>query len=553
MSGITVSGGAGGVGAKLDDMRLQAQQLATVSSELIARSGTAAAKAVDCDLLESMILSPVTGAAAEGAIVLASGSLLLVATETGVSAVFLEGAVVAYETADQVIAAATVALHNGVAFVIGVLAVPVGLVAAAGVAVVGGAWMLTVAGVNIVVEGVDSLVEGAEQTLDQIGDNPWLLLSPAGVAGHFAANSIAAYSPQEVVDRTAATYADALARLQDLAPVAAQAANEWLGDNAWIEDILTDGAPGLLAGLTFLPGLIPGFNGLMSGLTGQGWPPLTYEQAIDAIATGGGRFGLFEDGTASLERGPDDKPVEYPSPGTEVRGLADLMNGSAEIDAEGAKSFSDIRIVESAGPPRSFIVQIPSTQVWDPKAGPVSNDLTSDVVAMQGEQTALAAAVLEAMAAAGISSTDPVMLEGFSLGGITAGLLASDPALPYNVTHVVTAGSPIARYDIPEDVQVMSLEYAEDPVARLDGRGNPDQANWTTVHGQDPPRVIDPDTGELETKDPGIAGAHNATRYEVLADEGTRAGDPSVDRFIDSADSFFSGGQQVTDFHGTRG
>jgi hypothetical protein len=548
MSDITVSGGTGGVGAKLDDMRLQAQQLATLSSELIGRSGTAAAKAVDGDLLESMLLSPMTGAAAEGAIVLASGSLLLVATETGVSAVFLEGAVVAYETADQMIAAATVALHNGVAFVIGVLAVPVGLVVAAGVVVVGGAWMLTVAGVNVVVEGVDSLVEGAQQTLDQIGDNPWLLLSPAGVAAAFATNSVSAYSPQEVVDRTAATYADALSRLQDLAPVAAQAANEWLGENAWIADILTDGAPGLLAGLTFLPGLVPGFNGLMSALTGQGWPPLTYEQAIAAIAGGGGRFGLFEDGQGGLAMDPDDptQPLAVPRDRT-VTDLGDLMQGSADID-QGEEELSNIRVIQSAGPPPSWIVQIPSTQVWDPHGGAISNDLTSDIAAMQGGQTALSQAVKDAMAAAGISPTDPVMLEGFSLGGITAGLLASDPDLGYNVTHVVTAGSPIARFDIPDDVQVLSMEFNEDPVARLDGQGNPDSANWTTVQG-DAPRLggVNP-----EQQDPGIAGAHNAQRYEIMADQTTSSGDPSIESYLDSTSGFFSGDQQVTDYSPTR-
>lgn len=547
MSGITVSGGAGGVGAKLDDMRLQAQQLATVSSELIARSGTAAAKAVDGDLLESMILSPVTGAAAEGAIVLASGSLLLVATETGVSAVFLEGAVVAYETADQVIAAATVALHNGVAFVIGVLAVPVAFVVASGAAVIGGAWMLGVVGGNVVLEGVESLVDGAQQTEGQVGENPWLLLSPVGVAGAFTANSMAAYSPQDVVDRTAQTYAEALGNLLQ----AAALGNAVLGENAWFVDVLTDGAPGLLSGLVFAGSGFPGFTGLMSGLTGQAWPPLTYEQAIAAIAGGGNRFGLFEDGTATLELGADGHPKPHDVPGVDVRGLGDLMNGSSEIDRIGGDDFSDIRIVESAGPPKSYIVQIPSTQVWNPDAGPAANDSTSDVVAMQGEQTALASAVLEAMRAAGISSTDPVMLEGFSLGGITAGLIASDPSVPFNITHVATAGSPIARYDIPDDVQVLSLEFEEDPVARLDGRENPDRANWTTVQG-DAPRLLDPATQEPEEHAPGIVFSHNSHRYEEFADHVASAGDPSVDAFVDSADPFFSGDQTVVDYRGTR-
>ncbi|AQX79474.1 hypothetical protein BWO91_05325 [Plantibacter flavus] len=547
MSGITVSGGTGGVGAKLDDMRLQARQLSTLSTELIGRSGTAAAKAVDGDLLESIILSPVTGAAAEGAIVLASGSLLLVATETGVSAVFLEGAVVAYETADQLIAAATVALHNGVAFVVGVLAVPVGVVVAAGAAVVGGAWMLGVAGGNVVLEGVESLVDGAQQTMDQIGDNPWLLLSPAGVAGLFATNSISAYSPQDVIDRTAKTYSEALENLQELAALG----NTVLGENAWLVDVLTDGAPGLLTGLAFVGNVIPGFNVLMTAFTGQVWPPLTYEQAVAAIAGGGNRFGLFEDGSASLSVGHDGSPRGIPVLHGDVRGIGDLMGGSSAIDSIGGEEFSDIRIVETAGPPKSFIVQIPSTMVWNPDAGSAANDSTSDVVAMQGEQTALAAAVLDAMRAQGISPTDPVMLEGFSLGGITAGLIASDPSVPFNITHVVTAGSPIARYDIPDDVEVLSLEFEEDPVARLDGRENPDSANWTSVQG-DAPRLVDPESGELEPHEPGIASSHSSRRYEQFADEVSRAGDPSVDAFLDSAGGFFSGEQTVVDYHGRR-
>ncbi|WP_168223408.1 hypothetical protein [Plantibacter sp. M259] len=205
-------------------------------------------------------------------------------------------------------------------------------------------------------------------------------------------------------------------------------------------------------------------------------------------------------------------------------------------------------MIQSAGPPPSWIVQIPSTQVWDPHGGAISNDLTSDIAAMQGEQTALGQAVKDAMAAAGISPTDPVMLEGFSLGGITAGSLASDPDFGYNVTHLVTAGSPIARFDIPDDVQVLSMEFNEDPVARLDGQGNPDSANWTTVQG-DAPRLggVNP-----EQQDPGIASAHNAQRYEMMADETSSSGDPSVDAYLDSASGFFSGDQQVTDYSPTR-
>ncbi|MGG7464625.1 hypothetical protein [Plantibacter sp. YIM 135347] len=549
MSDVTVSGGAGGIGAKLDDMRLQAQQLSSLSSDLVEQAIAAGGKAADGDLLESMVLSPVTGAAAEGAIVVASGSLLLVATQTGVAAIFLEGAVIAYETADQALAALTTALHNGVAFVIGVVAIPLALVTAAGAAAVGIVYAVGVAGYNVVAEGVESVVEGAQKTLDQVGENPWLLLSPAGVAGVFASNTIQSYSPQEVVDRTLATYAASLAALQAMAPGVMQDVNEWLGENAWIADILTDGAPGLLAGLTFVGGPFqPLVNAGMSALTGQPWPPLSYEDAIAAIAGGGGKFGLFDDGTGGLAVDPNDpsKPLAV-TQDRNVNGLGDLLQGSADID-KGESELSSIRVIHSDGPPPSWIVQIPSTQVWDPHGGAISNDLTSDIAAMQGNQTALAQAVKDAMIAAGVKPTDPVMLEGFSLGGITAGQMASDPNLGFNVTHVVTAGSPIARFDIPSDVQVMSLEFHEDPVARLDGRGNPDSGNWTTVQS-DAPRLGGKNP---ETVDPGIAGAHNAQRYEMLADQATTSGDPSVDAYLDSAKGFFSGDQTVTDYSPTR-
>lgn len=45
----------------------------------------------------------------------------------------------------------------------------------------------------------------------------------------------------------------------------------------------------------------------------------------------------------------------------------------------------------------------------------------------------------------------------------------------FNITHVVTAGSPIGRTDIPADVQVLSLENQRDIVPHLDAAPNPDR------------------------------------------------------------------------------
>ena len=78
------------------------------------------------------------------------------------------------------------------------------------------------------------------------------------------------------------------------------------------------------------------------------------------------------------------------------------------------------------------------------------------------------------------------MLTGHSLGGIAAASLAADSGFTsrFHVTSVVTAGSPIARIDVPASVTVLSLEHEQDVVPMLDGRRNDDgllggAAPWT--------------------------------------------------------------------------
>ena len=92
-------------------------------------------------------------------------------------------------------------------------------------------------------------------------------------------------------------------------------------------------------------------------------------------------------------------------------------------------------------------------------------------------------AVAEAMRDAGVPPGDPVMLVGHSLGGIAAMALASNDSFAsrYNVQAVVTAGSPVARFEPVGEVSVLSLENSTDIVWALDGAANPDRAQWITV------------------------------------------------------------------------
>ena len=114
-------------------------------------------------------------------------------------------------------------------------------------------------------------------------------------------------------------------------------------------------------------------------------------------------------------------------------------------------------------------------------------------------------ALRQAMAADGYQPGDdglpPVMIGGHSQGGITAAAIASNPEYQesYNITSVYTAGSPIARFDIPEDVSVLSLEYDEDVVPKLDGRDNPDISHWVTVTDSLATEGVPPDVGAAHT------------------------------------------------------
>jgi len=220
-----------------------------------------------------------------------------------------------------------------------------------------------------------------------------------------------------------------------------------------------------------------------------------------------------------------------PQPASDVAALFAVQQ---EIDLRGGTSFADIRITKlDSG---AWTVQIPSTQgsFIDPMAASHPNDVVADVVAMSGAQTTLGRAVTAAMTEAGITATDHVMMVGFSLGGITAAQLVSDPDFPFTVTHILTAGAPIASFAIPETVSVLSLELTQDAVPKLDGRSNPSRATWSTLEGA-APRL------DGETAAPGIAGAHNTLRYAAFARHLVATDDATVRAFAASAAPFLTG------------
>lgn len=168
-------------------------------------------------------------------------------------------------------------------------------------------------------------------------------------------------------------------------------------------------------------------------------------------------------------------------------GAADLIDRVGGLyprgDADRETAHVAIECIEHQGGTRAWIVEIPGVQNFLPNGGPNPFDLTSSLQLMSGHTSDVMVAVAAAMRDAGVPPGDPVMLVGHSLGGIGAMALASNGSFAsrYNIQAVVTAGSPVARFEPVGDVSVLSLENSGDIVWALDGAPNPDRAHWITV------------------------------------------------------------------------
>ncbi|HET9657213.1 MAG TPA: hypothetical protein VFP72_17810 [Kineosporiaceae bacterium] len=177
-------------------------------------------------------------------------------------------------------------------------------------------------------------------------------------------------------------------------------------------------------------------------------------------------------------------------PGREVRPPADLGDLTDRIagcyppdDQPAPTATIRVDLVSPEPGRRAWVVSIPGQQEMSLRGGTNPFDLAGDVHAMARQDTAARRSVLAAMEQAGISRGEPILLAGHSQGGMVAAGLASDPGVRarYDITHVVTVGSPIAGYPVPDDVQVLAVEHTDDVVPRLDGRANPDRHGWVTV------------------------------------------------------------------------
>lgn len=274
------------------------------------------------------------------------------------------------------------------------------------------------------------------------------------------------------------------------------------------------------------PGMVDTVLGMSPGTLSALGLPTDMATLTELIAA------AYPDGDPVLTSGgPDDAAL----PNTPPQGIGDLM------DSLGHRNDSDenigVRAVRGPnGEITGYIVDITGTDTWnapfmDNKGS--ANDMGTNIDAMAGNETVLQEGIELALREAGVPPGAPLMLVGHSQGGIVAAQAAGSLADPvtgerYNVTHVVTAGSPVGGIDVPDNVQVLSMENRGDIVPHLDARENPNSDNRVNV-------VFDNQSG--------TAGGNHAIQgnYTDAGDQLDASTDPSVRAWMDSAGNFLGG------------
>ena len=498
---IEVSGGAGGTEAELDDLLAAALTLARLGEELLGCAGRAFATSADPVLVaapvELAFRAPSLAAAALASAAEVERQALRVAGLGGAAG----------ESAALALLASTV--------------------------------RAVVAAYRDADRAAAALVAAAQDAvMTEVGVTAPVLLAGLGVVG-----LVVAAAPR---DRGAMGP-------QELAGLLDEAAYRM----PWLVDLTAGGADGLLRGLAADP-VCAVVLVAASARARVPWPPGDEEQAVAVLSAVGGMVGALDEDQAYAAVSVTALPSPTAGDAHAPTGVAGLLTVAIDLGDDTAPGRVRVTQVLQPDGSSAWVVQVPGTQVWDPRPGADPFDLSTDVEAMTGEATLAAAgataALAQAMATAGrggaVGRGDPVLLAGHSQGGIVAASLASDPAFcaAHPRLRVVTAGSPIAHFPIPRSVPVLALEHVQDPVPRLDGSANPDRPTWTTVRAD-----------LRERGAPASAAAsHSSSGYLVTAEQVDSAiathASASLDHWAVEAAPFFGSERpaHVTDYLVTR-
>lgn len=476
---IAVTGGSTGMSASTDDMLGAAQLLSRSAADVGTVAGRAVRDGLNVFNIVDELAAPVEFARAEAAVVTSTVRLGVVTAEVEAIAAALAAAACAYRGTENAIADGWALVRSNAAYAVGI--------------------------------GARAAAAGAVSVAAVVA------LTPAGQATIAATAWWATHGGPDAAEKWLHDHPDVVRAISNFA-----------SRHAGTISAVIAAAPGFVDGLIGMPPPV-------SWPRGHGFPPEppwphdTPSLARLALALGAPLGFLRPTDVRVTPSGGVPKPRNGPTT------LSDLFARTAS-QSEPRPGHIRIERVESPGG-HAYIVQIPATQDWSPRTGTLPTDMTTNVMSMAERRSAMQRAVALAMERVpGLKRGDPVMLAGYSQGGIVAAGLASDPAFrrKYSVQSVVAVGAPIADFPVPPDVRVLAVEHDRDVVPNLDGAANPDRPNWTTV------------TRRLPRTGDGAEGAHAADAYARTMSLIGRNPPPAVAAWLAANRKFLGGGKSTS-------
>ena len=496
---LIVTGGVGGVAARYDDMHTAAAALSAAGDALDTLGRSVLNLLDDPDLLASALLCPGGAVAAELQLISAVAGphgLVAVVVDIRLTSLRLEAAADLYVAREEALADLVTARGQLMGQCLAGAALVTAPVVAVGAAVVavgaalGEAHIFVAGSAVALVTSRDADTVRDEYRAHIKGQVEDLLIDP-------------------VID--------------PLTDLVGDSVEDLVVEYPWIVDEVAGSLPYAVGALLAVP---PGLDSAYEAATGRSASPRTVPELVAMItpflAVGRGR---------AISVASAGFPASPPAPVSP--GVAGLLSGvqrrSEESDRARQALIGVRKISAGSGRPRAWVVELPGTKEWGLQAGSNPADTTSNLQLVAESTSAYQQAVVHALRGR-VRPGEPVMLVGHSQGGLTAAALAADPTVrkQFNITHVITAGSPIAGIEVPPDVQVLSLENERDPVPRLDAAPNAPTAAHTSV--------------VFDLRRESLGEHHELDAYRAGAEAVDAATDhPSLDAFSDSAKVFFPG------------
>lgn len=512
---MQVSGGAASVVVDVEELVAASGALLAAAEALGAASARLAGTCADGDLLQSAVLDPGGWAAAEQQLLGAAAAVAAQAAQAGALGAGVRAAALGYEHGDELVARGVAELQQQVG-------------GAAGQAL----FRLAVRYPGTVVIGAELAIGGylTVRTLDLY------LEALADLAGDAATGDL---DVQAVRQRMEAYGLASVDRMED----DADAALGWLARNPEVAQHVAGATPSFLSGVTGLR-LATGEPEDLALRTEAGrwsFPPQDVDDLALWTALLGGATGVMGLPGRVTVRPASAAPVQPTRP---PRGVEDLVRGAVALaparDGTLVGEPGRIRVERVvSGGQRRAIVYVPATQTWTLGHDPNPNDAASNVHTMAGVRSDAQSGVVQALRAAGVAPDEPLLLVGYSQGGLTSMALAEDAAFrsEFSPQAVLTVGAPLAGFDPPEEIQVLSIEHAEDLVTVVDGAPNPATPSWTTVRRE----LLDPEDGD-EVVQAAIGedpfAPHRADPYVHTAARVDGSGHPSVRAWKESVAPF---------------